>query len=439
MDDSGDPAYFGRLVNNLWGNIPAYDILNVPMNEGDSIRTKDLTMCFAASGDLNNVIKTINGLPLDYTGRCTLVINDFHPQVAIRNVMILCMLLDPWGPSAELTAEAVLHTMYSASLTSAQHEFVADWMDRIIKFSQGNPEPFHGEKSFNSRSSLEWWFPWHVDMLFHRIKAASYSRADCEADRRRIVLSSQRFDYRERYYSTLRPRHRAGCSHWLDTGILLPLGQPVDSYNMPNRLLYSADGKWLLTDSASPVFAWNPLDVEGTRKHKGLPDEDYFGSLFFHIKQQLVDFISRARRFNLSILLFSTNLHSLPGLVDLAMEGRRKLMFDRVETSNVMDTTGASPIISNWGPCLNRKNPHATLLMYSKHYPIMVNNGTAESQPRDKINRMAMELYSYLRIGVELKDYESPKITITPEEFYFLGNISFATWYERFVEFGPVE
>lgn len=25
------------------------------------------------------------------------------------------------------------------------------------------------------------------------------------------------------------------------------------------------------------------------------------------------------------------------------------------------------------------------------------------------------------RIGVGLKDYDSPKITITPEEFYFIG------------------
>lgn len=373
---------------------------------------------FIASGDLRNVIKTLNGLPLDYSGRCTLVVNDFHPQVAVRNVVLLCMLLDPSGPSPELTAEAVLHAIYSSSVTSAQSKFISGWMDRVSQFIEGASSLYHGEMDFGSGTKLEWYYPQQVAILLRKIQAASFSKAVCEVDRLKNMNSPQRIDYRDRYCSNLRPRHRVGYVRWLDTGVLLPFGQPVDSFDKPNkfvprllrphgkphsqtrfdfgRLLYSEDAEWLLMDSASPVQAWNPLEVEQTRKQKGLPDEDYFGNLFFHIKQQLVDFIIRARRFKLSVLLFSVDLNILPELLDLAMKGRPKLMFDRVETSNVMDTTGPSSIISNWGPRLNRKNPHAALLMYSMNFALKVKDGAAETQPKDKMSKMLIDLSSYL-------------------------------------------
>ncbi|KIO27775.1 hypothetical protein M407DRAFT_72707, partial [Tulasnella calospora MUT 4182] len=395
MDGSAEAAsYFGRLGNNLWGNVAACDILNVPMNEGDSIKTQDLTLCFAASGDLRNLIKTVNGLPLNYSGRCTLVVNDYHPQVAIRNLVILCMLLDSAGPSTELTAEAALHALYSASLTSDQYEFVGKWMDGLGEIGQQPPLPFHAGINFNSHTSMEWWYPEQVGMRLRLMEAASHSKAQSEADRRRVMLSPQRLDYRERYYTQLRPRHRVGFTHWLDTGVLLPFGQPVDSFDKPNRLLYSEHCEWLLIDYDSPAFSWNPLDVEKTRKEKGLPEEDYFGALFFHIKQELMDFITRARQFNLFVLLFSVDLTLLPQVLDVTMEfeGRPKLMFDRVETSNVMDSIGPSSIISAWGPRLNRKNPNAALLLYSMNYSRKVEDGPMTSQPGDKLAKMTKEI-----------------------------------------------
>ncbi|KAG9026914.1 hypothetical protein FS837_004468 [Tulasnella sp. UAMH 9824] len=481
MKDSDTiPAFphFGKDRNYLWGNLPAFDMLNVPMNEGVSIKDQDLSLCFAASGDPRNLIKTLNGLPLSYSGRCTVVVNDYHPQVAIRNLVILGMLLDPDGPSTELTAEAVLHVLYSASLNSAQYKYVKKWMDHVGKFGQQRSLPFHGGIEFNSDTSLEWWYPEQVGMVLRLMKAASYSKAEGEADRRRVMLSPQRLDYRERYYTQLRPRHRVGYSHWLDTGILLPFGQPVDSFDKPNRLIYSEHGEWLLIDYDSPAFGWNPLDVEKTRKERGLPEEDYFGSLFFHIKHELMDFITRARRFKLSVHLFSVDLLHLPQVLDITIRGAQRLTFDRVETSNVMDSIGPSAIISEWGPRLNRKNPHAALLLYSMNYSRKVEGGSITSQPGDKIANMTKEMFSHLgnmrslqelhpysimrdteaffdtrpaffkylreqgvpeacrmtkvrqrkapriipaRIGVGLKDYDSPKITITPEEFYFIG------------------
>ncbi|KAG8898306.1 hypothetical protein FRC01_010954 [Tulasnella sp. 417] len=399
------------------------------MNEGSTAKDQDLSLCFAASGDLRNIIKTVNGLPQDYRGQLKLVINDFHSQVAIRNVVLLCMLLDQSGPSEELTAEVVLHALYSAKLTTSQASFVQSWIDRINSMDRGSPYLFDGQMEFGSRCDLRWWFPGEVAAQAHK------------------------------------------------------------------KLLYSEDGEWLLKDNASPATAWDPLEVNKTRQKLKLPEEDYMGNLFFHIKHELVEFIKRVRRFNLKVFLFSMDLLVLPEFLDIMSKETGKITFDRVETSNVMDTVGPSAILSSWGPRLNRDNPHSCLLMYSMNWAMRIPGGHVESLGRDKVEKTMAQVFDYLgfkrgmkldkvpplgqattnlgafhdtrpsfarylrengvqeacralgvrerkvprilppRIGVGLKDFDSPKITITLEQFYWTGCIQYPTWHERFLEF----
>ncbi len=45
-----------------------------------------------ASGDLRNMVRTINKLPGDYNGTIKIVLNDFNPIVVCRNLMILSIL-----------------------------------------------------------------------------------------------------------------------------------------------------------------------------------------------------------------------------------------------------------------------------------------------------------------------------------------------------------
>lgn len=51
-------------------------------------------MCFAASGDLRNVIITVNALPADGSRRLTVLVNDRNPRVAVRNFVLLLLLLE---------------------------------------------------------------------------------------------------------------------------------------------------------------------------------------------------------------------------------------------------------------------------------------------------------------------------------------------------------
>ncbi|KAG8909828.1 hypothetical protein FRC01_006709 [Tulasnella sp. 417] len=478
--DSADPlpVSFGKAGKYLWGNIPAFDALNIAMNEGAAVKDQDLALCFAASGDLRNVIKTINGLPSDYTGKCTLVINDFHPLVAIRSIVVLCMLLSS-GHSEEAAAEVALQLLYSSKLTSAQDSFLQLWIDLLEKMEQKRPPLCTSQLSFGSHCTLEWAYPSEVGALLAALRTPAYPTSKAEADRRRIMLAPERIDYRERYYASLRSRHRAGFAYQRQTGVLLPIGQPINSFSTANRLLYSEDGKWLLKDNASPAAAWSPLEVEAMRKRLNLPQEDYMGNLFFYVKDQLTEFAKRARRFKMFVFLSAVDLRVLPTFLDLGDMGN--LRFDRVETSNVMDTVGPSAIISAWGPRLNRFNPSSTLIMYSMNWPFYVPGGMAECQGPNDLMKNFMELASYLgsregarraklpsislilnnlgaffdtrppfrrflrlsgvtracwsaevrerkaprimplRFGVRIEEFDSPKITISLEQFYFTG------------------
>lgn len=213
--------------------------------------------------------------------------------------------------------------MYSSKLTSAQDSFLQSWINRLQGIEQAHQGHCTGQMVFSSHSRMQWAYPSEAGALLASIRAATYPAGKAEANRRRIMLAPGRVDYRERYYTCLRPRHRVGFAHFRDTGILLPIGQPVDSFSKVNRcdiflggrsyfalrsihlsrLLYSEHGDWLLKDNANPASAWSPLEVEATRQKLGLPDEDYIGSLFFYIKEQLTEFARRARRFNMVVAL----------------------------------------------------------------------------------------------------------------------------------------
>ncbi len=67
-----------------------------------------------ASGDIRNLIETVNGLPKHYQGKCDILLNDIDPIVVNRNLIILFALLGS-GPSMDEAAELATHLMYSAA------------------------------------------------------------------------------------------------------------------------------------------------------------------------------------------------------------------------------------------------------------------------------------------------------------------------------------
>ncbi len=83
--------------------------------------------------------------------------------------------------------------------------------------------------------------------------------------------------------------------------------------------------------------------------------------MFFYVKDQLVEFSKRLRRFKIHIYSYDKDAKDLPTVLRSDISSPKT--FDRIETSNITDKNyvGLS-ILSHWGPLLNGANPHAAII-----------------------------------------------------------------------------
>lgn len=73
-----------------------------------------------ASGDIRNVVRTVNGLPSDYAGEINILLNDREPVIVLRNIVLLILLGTISGSSDnKQAAELALHYWYSAFVPAA--------------------------------------------------------------------------------------------------------------------------------------------------------------------------------------------------------------------------------------------------------------------------------------------------------------------------------
>ncbi|KAJ4468726.1 hypothetical protein J3R30DRAFT_1598287 [Lentinula aciculospora] len=368
----------------LWGNTPAVNCLQLERNEGVSESVeRDFNLCFAASGDIRNLVMTVNGLPDNYQGRCKILLNDRSDHVTTRNILILYALLRN-GPSPELAAESAIHFMYSAALCPSDSSELRHCIDAVygemMSVSQSLASRFIAtlnpndmlKKSFPIRGGGSLSIAQYAVNLFGKplaILQATHSIKDCLKAMHDVVLSPERVDYRDRYLSGLRPSHRLSWLRFHESGVLLPFADPeLRKFQDPNQLLFTASGKWISMDSANPLFSWNLNEVVKTGQAYGLDPADIYGCLFFHVKAQFMEFAHRVEKFHIDIHVSQLDAHIASGLLQKgelnpALFGTNT-KFDRIETSNIADYAGIPSIIQDWSPLLNRENKNALILVY---------------------------------------------------------------------------
>ena len=81
----------GMSTTYYWGNVPAVDLINLSMNEGEEY-SNPLALLFCGVGDPRNVLLTIATLPDVYKQQVTFVLNDICPCTLARTVLLLYML-----------------------------------------------------------------------------------------------------------------------------------------------------------------------------------------------------------------------------------------------------------------------------------------------------------------------------------------------------------
>lgn len=356
----------------LWGNIQAIDIINAKYNEGlEDIRNRNLSMAFIASGDLRNVVTTINELPESYSGSIKIVLNDHNPMVVCRNLMILSIL----GiiSDVEEAAEHALHLWYSVFQPISYQTRILPHICESDVFTKLNEMSAHLTPSTTLCTTLS---SATVQFFLYQLRSP-LDPAFANTALNNIMNAPARVDYRDRYYEAISPSHRVAFEKWRSFGLVLPFGAPDAHMAIPNKWLFF-DGRLMLNDCANPFEGWNIDEIFKAGKDHGTTEEDLIGCLFFYIKDQLVEFSNRLRRFKIQIYSFDQDARILQRT--LKSNASFPKVFDRIEVSNIMDKNyvGMS-VLSDWGPLLNKSNPHSAIVGLFMNWPTWKESGNALS------------------------------------------------------------
>ena len=131
------------------------------------------------------------------------------------------------------------------------------------------------------------------------------------------------------------------------------------------RTLFDAEtSEWLQHDSADPIDSWPIEAVQSSGSNHGIPKEDWYGRLYFYVRDKLEHFcqkIASGKMFRLHF--YCMNAIELPLYLSQSAE---KIAFDRVEVANIVDVPylGLDITLQTLGPLLRTatENPHATLI-----------------------------------------------------------------------------
>ena len=221
---------------DLYGLVAAYDILNLPHNEGLTLN-EDLNLCFAASGDLRSIIKSIVGIPDNYNGTALYIVNDRDQIVVARNfVMLLTSLVFP----PVVAAEIMIHIWYSARLKSQMLQDVKDRVRPLIvqalkKFEQRNYTTLLSETwTFGSRvlSLCLYKGQWeYILMMFDAMHPVSGSEL---YQQQYMKLNATGLDTLEHQLLQMPPSWRVCIVKMRESGLLLPFGSCLDEYTCQN-------------------------------------------------------------------------------------------------------------------------------------------------------------------------------------------------------------
>jgi hypothetical protein len=167
-NDLEEAKFVARLGDkpSLWGDVPAIDVLNFSTQRGPDKVSTDLGLLFAASGDLRNVVRSLLSLPDQYSGTCTVVINDNDSTVVVRNILLL---LVAYQFPEDQAVPLMIHLWYSALLpkcmVDALQRTILPRIDRMYSnikdktsdFVQGNTYKVGNKSTLRILLSKEDW------------------------------------------------------------------------------------------------------------------------------------------------------------------------------------------------------------------------------------------------------------------------------------------
>ncbi|KAF8860575.1 hypothetical protein BDZ45DRAFT_619601 [Acephala macrosclerotiorum] len=402
--NDGPPMSKHGQLKYLWGNVPAIDILNLSKNEVSV--ANDFSILFAASGDLRNVVKSVNGMAFSLETRRDVVINDIDIDIVARNTILLLVAMNF---PAEEAASMILHLWYSALVPQGLLDHL---QNTIMPLIQDVCTKIREKPSFSLQSKTWRRGPTSLRLVLEKnewnsilsyFKVPDSLSAD-EAQKIRISTTLARMDHVDRALFRQQPAWRIGMMKFREDGILLPFGASRHSFNKPNPTFYHTTEDWPMMDSAEPLSGWSANDV----RTKASAKNDLYGGMALHVVHNLTEFCHNLQIYPIRFQLFQLDARALPSMIkEIGLPDNR---FDRIEVSNITDLChlGPAATLSTFGPMLKRKaqNPYATLIT------LFINAVHEVITPLDEAGNMQADLKKvmrYIPIHNERLDTTSPQ------------------------------
>ncbi|KAL9049690.1 MAG: hypothetical protein Q9162_007084 [Coniocarpon cinnabarinum] len=354
-------SHFASVIAHLWGNLPAIDVLKLADNEGAEY-PNGIGLCFAASGDFRNVLRTLVNIPQSYRADITVTVNDFDPAVVVRNVATLLLLAEE---DVHQASDTISHLWYSANL---KHSHLSIIKDKVLAFvnyvvetiKDRSDTTLQRKKIVIGRSRVSVILLKREWNKMQEILSRQHDFSRAESNRRAITL--QRRDHIDRrLFSIRRGLHRRqALMQYRERGLLLPFGESSTGFDLVNPTLVDDQGRWLQRDSQDPLEGWSMSDISKLCKNASARpalQNDLYGQLSFFMRHLLAIVHRRLREqpcyFNMSCLPVSQ-------LGAVVVEGS----LDRIEVSNIIDEhyIGVSATLNACAPFLQTRNKHATII-----------------------------------------------------------------------------
>ncbi|KAF5658279.1 SET MYND domain-containing protein [Fusarium denticulatum] len=381
-------------VTWILGSVPALDVLKLDANEGESYQGK-LSLLFAASSDLRNVVKTIAQLPPDWDQPIDITINDRDLNIVGRNAIILLITLT--SDDDEQAIDCIIHAWYSSFIRKSDQAVLEQRIRPLIQAvcdkTMGKPDNrilgktwVFGKRSLRLVLAKGAW-----DKLLSFVKTPSGLTMEMANHyRKAVTLAESERDFLDRHYVFIPPSHRVAKQRFREDGVLQPFGVGRGEFTVPNPTLFHVPSSWPMEYSCEPLDGWSAKDVEMTQH--GPATSDIYGRLFTYLLSVLKDFMSHIANKNISFQLLHLNA---PNLLDHLKKGS----FDRIEVSNISDKAylGVNVTVAVMVPLLRSStvNPRATLI--TRFMGAIQENMTSEDRLGfDKLDEIVTSLEGYL-------------------------------------------
>ncbi|KAL9975704.1 hypothetical protein ACROYT_G012898 [Oculina patagonica] len=342
-----------------WGNIPAIDLINLPLNEGVHY-SKPISILVCGVGDPRNVLLSLSQLPDDYKEELTFVLNDICACVMARTVLILYMLIK----GGDQIASSVTQIWYSLRLSEKDHQLVISTLQELIHVS-------NLEELTRGILKME---QGQLNKLVHvwRTWLALSSRQGnwiTEARRRRFESFDAMIGMKL-YLEEIPKQHKKSASDWFSNGILLSK-ESQKGLTRENFTLTGSDFQfsrnegpfsYILQSSANPFSSWDYKDAQQLSQSASILK--LYSEYVTHVLKKCVLKLATGQ------VKFHFLLCSCMEMAPFLPPDRK---YDRVTTSNIADYVPLANLLDTCKPLLNPANPSSVIVTEFQNWVVLTN------------------------------------------------------------------